>query len=206
MVYKTLHISYARRGPAQYFGHLELVNIFLRAIRRACIPVKYSEGFHPMPKVSFHDPLPIGMESQGESFYITVADSVKPGEIPHRLNPYLPEGIQVLDCQIALSRSARKKPDAENFEITLKTGEFDQDRIQAFRQMSERILTRVRPNGKVRKIDLKKAILDMELLAPNRLRMTLSNADGQMIRPAEAVREIFGMDSDPIRQAQILKL
>ncbi|PQP33471.1 B12-binding domain-containing radical SAM protein, partial [Desulfobacteraceae bacterium SEEP-SAG9] len=56
--YKKVQVSYSKQDQARYFGHLELVNIFLRALRRAEIPVKFSEGFHPLPRVSFDDPLP----------------------------------------------------------------------------------------------------------------------------------------------------
>ncbi len=61
--HKKLKISFSKQGQAKYFGHLELVKIFLRAIRRVGIPIKYSEGFHPKPKISFEDPLPVGLES-----------------------------------------------------------------------------------------------------------------------------------------------
>ena len=60
---KKLKMLFVKRDQARFFGHLELINIFLRAIRRAGIEVAYSEGFHPMPKISFEDTLPIGMES-----------------------------------------------------------------------------------------------------------------------------------------------
>ena len=69
-----------------------MVSIFLRAIRRAGIPVKYSGGFHPMPRVAFSDPLPIGMESLNELFYMTVPGHVSPRTIADRLNPELPDG------------------------------------------------------------------------------------------------------------------
>ncbi len=61
--YKQIKVSYAKQDQAKYFGHLELVKIFSRAIRRAKIPVKFSEGFHPKPKISFEDTLPLGLDS-----------------------------------------------------------------------------------------------------------------------------------------------
>ena len=58
--YKKLSVFYAKQDAAKYFGHLELVNIILRALKRADIKVKFSEGFHPKPKVSFDNPLARG--------------------------------------------------------------------------------------------------------------------------------------------------
>lgn len=102
--YLTYRVFYSKLGPARFFGHLEQVNIFLRAIRRAGIPLKYSEGFHPMPKVSFDDPLPLGMASLSESFCITVPDKFSPKEVKELINLELPEGLMVFDVQLALQK------------------------------------------------------------------------------------------------------
>jgi len=67
--YKNLKVSFSKKGEAKYFGHLELVKIFLRAISRAGIPIKFTQGFHPKAKISFEDPLPVGLESLNENFY-----------------------------------------------------------------------------------------------------------------------------------------
>ena len=79
--FKRLRVTYSKQGPAKYFGHLELSNILLRAIRRAGIPVKFSEGFHPKPRISFDDPLPVGLESLQEKIYLTVPDNVEPQDV-----------------------------------------------------------------------------------------------------------------------------
>ncbi|MBW2217992.1 MAG: TIGR03960 family B12-binding radical SAM protein, partial [Deltaproteobacteria bacterium] len=64
------NVVYEKKDGARFFGHLEMANMFIRAIKRAGINVKYSEGFHPKPKISFSDPIPVGMESLEESFRI----------------------------------------------------------------------------------------------------------------------------------------
>ena len=70
--FKKVMVSYSKTGPARFFGHLEMVNIFIRAVKRAAIPVRFSEGFHPKPKLAFDNPLPVGMESQEENFTMVV--------------------------------------------------------------------------------------------------------------------------------------
>ena len=108
--YKKLKITFSKMGPARFFGHLELINIFLRSIRRSGIEVGYSEGFHPMPKISFEDTLPMGVESLCETFYLTVADYTQPESIAKILNEQLPEGLSVVDCKEYFPVGGADKP------------------------------------------------------------------------------------------------
>jgi radical SAM-linked protein len=70
-----MRVKYSKTGSARYTGHLDLIRIFDRALRRADIPVAYSMGFHPHPKVSFGHPLPLGYESLAEYVDITLSES-----------------------------------------------------------------------------------------------------------------------------------
>ncbi|MDM8524782.1 TIGR03960 family B12-binding radical SAM protein [Desulfococcaceae bacterium HSG8] len=202
-IFKKFRISYSKRGQAKYFGHLELANIFSRAIRRAGIPLKYSEGFHPMPKISFEDPLPIGLESLNESLYITVPDAVKPQIIIKDMNEQLPEGLVVTDCQLA---PPRKKTEPSSYLVTIKEGVFDEKKSEQFMKSPEFILTKTNRKGKVKKTDLKKAVLKIEQSSPTKLEITLSSEPGKSVRPFEAVKEIFDLPDDTLRRADIVKL
>ena len=82
--FQSLCVFYAKQGQAKYFGHLEMVNIFLRALKRAGIAVKYSQGFHPKPKISFDDPLPVGVESEQERFILSVPALLTRPQLPVR--------------------------------------------------------------------------------------------------------------------------
>ncbi|MFW6237004.1 MAG: TIGR03960 family B12-binding radical SAM protein, partial [Desulfosudaceae bacterium] len=74
-------LIYSKMDAARFFGHLEFVNIFLRALNRAGLPLWYSEGFHPKPRVSFGDPLPVGMESEAETVHLLLTRPLAPEEI-----------------------------------------------------------------------------------------------------------------------------
>jgi radical SAM-linked protein len=63
---------------SRFLGHLEMVKIFIRSFRRERIPLKYSGGFHPMPKVSFGDTLPMGMQSEEEQMLVTLTEAIDP--------------------------------------------------------------------------------------------------------------------------------
>jgi radical SAM family uncharacterized protein/radical SAM-linked protein len=204
--YKKLEISFSKRGPAKYFGHLEMIKIILRAIRRAEIPVDYSKGFHPKPKISFEDPLPIGLEGLNEIFYLSVHGSVKPGIVVEKLNRHLPEGLRILTSQPVRKKPSYKMFEPANYTITIKNGCFNEENINDFFNQPEVIFTRLNRKGKSKRIDLKEMIFHLTLLAPNSLKMTLKTEPGKTVRPFEVLAKIFGLSEEAIRQAEIVKL
>ncbi|MDP2645322.1 MAG: TIGR03960 family B12-binding radical SAM protein [Desulfobacterales bacterium] len=203
---ETFKITYAKTGPARYFGHLELVRIFSRAIRRAGIPVKFSEGFHPKPKISFEDPLPIGIESLCEAFYFSVSDICSPQSIAARLNLHLPAGLEVRDCLRAARKKGEAGPGGAVFEISLKAGFFNENELKSFADSDRVVLSRQNRKGTVQQIELKQLVLKIDLLAGNRLELTLRAGPAETVRPLEIVREIFTLPEEDLKQARVLKL
>jgi radical SAM-linked protein len=204
--FKKLMVSYSKQDQAKYFGHLELVKIFLRALRRAGIPVKFSEGFHPKPKVSFEDPLPVGLEGLNEFFYLSVPGNVKAYRIIEGLNKTLPKGLRILSCQLAPQKPAHKASTAATYLVAKKDGFFDEKELKCFVNSYEVVFTRKSRKGKNKKVDLKEMVLQIEMLTPNSLRMTLCSEPGKTIRPYEVIDKIFSLSKEEIQQAKIVKI
>ncbi|MFC1856956.1 TIGR03960 family B12-binding radical SAM protein [Thermodesulfobacteriota bacterium] len=202
---KRLRITYSKLNQAKYFGHLELVNIFLRALRRAGVPLKFSEGFHPLPRISFEDPLPIGMESRKEVFYLTVYDGVTPQRIAEDLNANLPEGLRVHDCRAFTRGTVVEKDQITNYLITIKEGFFDEMALNVFSNSPQCILERTNRKGKLKKVDLKDIVVKLELSAPKILRMALTVKPGIVVRPNEVMKEIFGLSDETIKRLRVVK-
>ena len=89
-------ILYSRTGPAAYLSQLELQHIFDRALRRARIPLSFSQGFHPLPLVSFGRALPVGVAGKREWFSLFLREERRPEEAVELLNRALPDGVRVL--------------------------------------------------------------------------------------------------------------
>ena len=83
----------------RYISHLDLMRLFARAMRRAELPLKMSEGFSPHPKLSLQRALKLGIESEHEEASIVLRFPVTPEEFKDRLQKKLPEGIQLKDVQ-----------------------------------------------------------------------------------------------------------
>ena len=178
-VYKKLMLSYSKLDQAKYYGHLELVNIFLRAFRRAGIPVKFSEGFHPKPKVSFKDPLPLGLESQNEQMSLSVPVHINPHKVMDAMNSNLPDGLYIHQVEITPAVPDKKDPAAGTYQVSLKEGTFDKEKFVSFTTRSDFPIEFMDRKGKLKKIDLKDMVLNIELIDSGQLQMTLRAEPGK---------------------------
>jgi radical SAM-linked protein len=202
--FKKLKILFIKRDQARFFGHLELINIFLRAIRRAGIEVAYSEGFHPMPKISFEDTLPIGMESLCETLYLTVSEKTEPEAIPVKLSEQLPEGLSVYNCTETVNDAGNKQGTC-CYEVLLSRGRFDKKSLELYKLSSSVVIERINKKGMIKKIDLKEAVKNIDQISPGRLEMALSTEPGKMVRPAEVLKKIFSLSEEQLKTARIVK-
>ena len=91
-----LRLKFSKNGPIKFIGHLDVMRYFQKAIRRAEIDIKYSEGFSPHQVISFAQPLSVGATSDGEYMDISVNSMVSAEDIMNRLNSVMNEGIEIL--------------------------------------------------------------------------------------------------------------
>jgi len=92
-----LRISF-RRGPElKFISHLDMMRLWVRALRRAQIPLTYSEGFSPHPKIALAAPLSVGVTGEAELMDISVDRIVSPHWFKSAVNQQLPPGAEVLD-------------------------------------------------------------------------------------------------------------
>ena len=82
-------------GRAAYLSHLDMQRTLQRALRRADMPLLYSQGFNPHPLMAFAGALSTGFESQREWFDVRLEGDIAPGDFEARLNAVLPEGMAV---------------------------------------------------------------------------------------------------------------
>lgn len=88
-------IIFTRDRTVRFVGHLDLAKSFERILRRADLPVVYSQGFHPLPKITFASALPVGCTSEAEVMDVVLAGPIDPPDMMARLVPAFPAGIAV---------------------------------------------------------------------------------------------------------------
>ena len=204
--FRKLLVTFSKKGSARFLGHLEMANIFVRAFRRSDVRLKYSEGYHPKPKLAFLDALPVGMESHQEYLVINVSGGGDPGNIVSRLNSNLPEGLQITDC-CNLPVGADKTGDfIVTYRIVSDEGIFDEIQIDAGMKKTEWIMKRTNRKGKIRQIDLRPAVLGLEWVSASELNLTLQSTPGHIVRPGVVVAYLFGLPPDNLRHLRTTKL
>ena len=102
---KTVRIRFSKTGRAKYISHLDLNRAMIRALRRAEIPLWYTEGFNRHPYVTFAAPLSLGYEGLRECMDFRLEEDMPMEELVSRLNAVMPEGLTVLEAN-----EARMKP------------------------------------------------------------------------------------------------
>ena len=92
-----LVVRYAKRGKMRFASHRDVARAFERGVRRAALPIAYSAGFTPHPKISYAGGAPTGVASEAEYLSLALTSRQPATEVRHRLNAVLPDGIDVVD-------------------------------------------------------------------------------------------------------------
>ena len=96
---KNVRIWFSKDQECKYISHLDLNRCMLRAVRRAELPIWYTEGFNPHPFITFPLPISLGIDGKRECMDIRITDDnydIK--QIPEKMNRFLPAGIQIFDA------------------------------------------------------------------------------------------------------------
>jgi len=206
-----LRFTFAKTGPARFLSHLEVSSALTRAIKRSGLTLRYSEGFHPHPKVSFAFATAVGMESLEEFADIQVEDRlIEPAAISARINAALPEGLAVrrIDRPAAGDSSLAKLVRGFRYRIVLPPGDCTEglrERIAGFLAQSSFVVEREGKEKTTRK-DVRPYVegvaLDRET---GELEMTLRFSEGRTVRPAEILTHALGLDEGLVRSLCIVK-
>jgi len=94
-----IRITFQKKGALRYIGHLDLHKLWERAARRAELPLAYSQGFHPQPKMNMAAALPLGFSSRCEMLDMKLEHDIPLDDLSTRLNTTLPSGIQVVNVE-----------------------------------------------------------------------------------------------------------
>ena len=100
---KSVRIWYRKEGAAKYMSHLDLVRVMGRVFHRAGIPLWYTEGFNPIPKLTFASPLSVGSGGENELARFKLCEDVDDETVLEKLRAAMPEGIYVKEVYSAES-------------------------------------------------------------------------------------------------------
>ncbi len=100
-------VDFAVGGDVRFCSHRDMIRLFARALARAELPVRFSEGFNPHPRLSLVPPRPVGVATDGDRLVVELTRELEDDELLRRLSDTMPQGITLLQ--------ARRLADAERF-------------------------------------------------------------------------------------------
>jgi radical SAM family uncharacterized protein/radical SAM-linked protein len=195
-------VRFSKTGPARYLGHLEMCGVFDRALRRAGLPVAFSQGFHPLPRRSFAEALPLGLESLDEILELELHQEQPPGLVGEKLNAELPAGLTVLSVEEA--RPGAGKPVGVEFEVSGELGRLDRERAGAFKAAERFPITLLRKKG-LCTVDLKLMVSEL-IESPEKILFRVTRSNGIHINPWEVFQHIYGLEQEQRRLFSFLKV
>ena len=118
---QRLRVQYAKRGRLRFTSHRDFSRAFERAVFRARVPMAYSSGFNPHPRISYAGAAPTGAASEAEYLELALAEVVEPGSVHAALSEALPDGLDVVAVVEATGRSLTELLEASRWRIELAT-------------------------------------------------------------------------------------
>ncbi|MCL0091720.1 TIGR03936 family radical SAM-associated protein [Dehalococcoidales bacterium] len=127
-----LRIRFCRGEEIKFISHLDIIRLWQRALHRAGIPLAYSEGFSPHPRISLAAPLPVGVTSEAELMDIICTRWVSPHFFTSAVSQQLPAGVKIIKVQqIGLNQpSLQSQVGFAEYKVELET-EKDQRQIES---------------------------------------------------------------------------
>ena len=165
-----LTVRYAKRGKMRFASHRDVARAFERGVRRAGLPIAYSAGFSPHPKISYAGGAPTGAASEAE--YLSLALTARQAEtqVCQRLDAAMPDGIDVIDVTEETSQAPRGSLEASEWCVVLpgvRPAEAEQA-VASFLTLGEAPVERLTDKG-VRRMDARAAVVEMNVIDADEL-------------------------------------
>lgn len=177
--------EFEKMGRMSWFSHLDLQNTMQRALRRAQLPVAYSQGFNPHVLTSFATALSVGCQSRGEVMEVEMAGEISPEEFAEKLNACLPDGLKVRRCaSVPDSAPALMAKVAEaGYDITAPNADLTQA-VEAFLK-AEEVMVEKRSKTKTRLVNIRPMVHEITCAfdgKDSRLSMVLEQTNANALK------------------------
>ncbi|MGD0829070.1 MAG: TIGR03936 family radical SAM-associated protein, partial [Desulfobaccales bacterium] len=199
-------LTYSKLDQSRWLSHLELVAAIYRTLRRSGLPLVYTAGYHPLPRVSFHGALPVGLESLEETLDVQLSASLEPALLVETLNRALPPGLRILDAILLPQRLPPPLRERAVYQVESPEDIFSRQTAEEFLARKEFPAIRRRPNKEERTLDLRPLVARLTVTNPRRLELHLRLREKDNPTVTEALSQIFHLNEDQSRELRILKM
>lgn len=187
-------VQFTKQDYAAYLSHLDLARVLERAFRRARIPVIYSQGFNPRPKISFGQPLALGVQSKAEYFDVEISTDFS-GDLKRLLNPHLPDGLRIVKVRPIHDKASSLSQiiNAAEYEIHFQQHPLSEDevdrRLRKIRRTRSLMIEHF-SKGRMKPLDIR-PFIDSIQRRGKRLIVRTRNVERRSLRIDDLVRYVF---------------
>ncbi|MBW2128139.1 MAG: TIGR03960 family B12-binding radical SAM protein [Deltaproteobacteria bacterium] len=202
---KSYRITFSKTDEARFLSHLELVRLFTRAFKRAGIEMAYSQGYHPMPKISFTTALPVGTESLHETVVIhCMDDKMCDPEARDRIQGQLPAGVKILGIEEITGLKKRERLKESHYVVTTEGWKINELDLRHFMEQ-DRFLVKKKGLKGDRMVDARKVVDSLQWIGSNCMKMVIRHTEGPELKPVEILKEVLRLSDKDLRKIKILK-
>ena len=190
-----IRVKFSKHGAMKFIGHLDILRYFQKAIRRAEIPIVFTEGFSPHMVMSFASPLGVGIESEGEYMDIEIKSPIASADAIRQLNEVMVEGMEVLSFRQIEEGKAGKAMSlvaAADYTVSFRPGYEPTDgwqkRLEEFAKKDSIVILKKTKKSEV-ETDIRPMIYALSVDGDN-VHMTLATGSAANLKP-ELVMSAF---------------
>ena len=210
---RRVRLEFTKIGPARFLSHLELSAALIRAVLQSGLDFVYSQGFHPLPKISFAFATAVGMESNGEFADIQIRGDLTDDSTLTKMNAFLPAGVRMQSLRGIPSYRPSLSEEIRGFEYHLDLPESvgpDRDaaiggKLEHFLACDTFQIVRKTKDKTVVK-DIRPLVEDLRLDSRNRrIELRVGCEPAGLVRPADILTKVCGFDDETARGVRIVK-
>ncbi|MFI3207722.1 MAG: TIGR03936 family radical SAM-associated protein [Eubacteriales bacterium] len=200
-----VRIKFRKFGVMKFIGHLDIMRYFQKAMRRANIPIAYSQGYSPHMIMSFANPLGVGLTSDGEYFDIELKESITSETAVKQLNEVMVAGIEILSFVELLDsqKTGMAIVAAADYLVIPKEYEMTENFLASLNKFiaEEHVVIMKKTKKSFREVDIRPLIYKMKV-EDNKVFMQVATGSVENLKPElvmEAVLEYAGLEKESIR-------
>jgi radical SAM family uncharacterized protein/radical SAM-linked protein len=197
-------LVYAKQDNGRFLSHLETIRMFFRTFRRLGLPLCFSEGFNPTPRISFGPALPVGTESRDEYLLMELTEPLgDAAAMLELLKLQLPDGFEPLRLEAVVKEP--ETPMASCYRVNLPL-EATGTAVADFLQLAEFVVA-IERKGKERRLDVRPLVEDLSILEDGAIQLVLVSESGKAgIKPLELLAAVLGLSEEETRLARVMKV
>jgi radical SAM family uncharacterized protein/radical SAM-linked protein len=204
---KKYRLVFSKKGDLRYLSHLELGRLLGRAFKRVGLRMIFSQGYHPLPKISFYSALPVGIESLQETIDIQIYANKHSSEnrLKENINRQMPKGIAIQTVTDITQDVRSVKLQETEYVIRHKDLQLDPNHLERFIAAQDFSITKKGKNG-AQIINARPLVKSISLVSPNSVSLCLNHSSSSELKASEIIAGVFNLSQTVKNELKVIKI